>query len=58
MYMATWTQSFFKVLGDYMNFVKRRCEDDVLSANRLIRIGMNVGGFSPAACIILYKTEN
>ena len=53
----------FKYLGveikqngiDYMNFVKRRCEDAVLSANRLIGMGMNVGGFSPAACSILYK---
>ena len=53
----------FKYLGveisqkgiDYAAFVKRRCEDAIASANRLIGMGMNVGGFSPAACSILYK---
>ena len=53
----------FKYLGveiykngiDYATFVKRRCEDAVQAANRLIGMGMNIGGFSPAACSILYK---
>lgn len=53
----------FKYLGveisqngiNYQSFVKRRCEDAISSANRLIGMGMNVGGFSPAACSILYK---
>ena len=53
----------FKYLGveisqkgiDYAAFVKRRCEDAIASANRLIGMGMNIGGFSPAACSILYK---
>lgn len=53
----------FKYLGveisskgiDYESFVKRRCEDATTAANRLIGMGMNVGGFSPAACSILYK---
>ena len=54
----------FKYLGvemsqkgiDYAAFVKRRCEDAIASANRLIGMGMNIGGFSPAACSLLYKT--
>lgn len=53
----------FKYLGveiskkgiDYTTFVKRRCEDAIQAANRLIGMGMNIGGFSPAACSILYK---
>ena len=53
----------FKYLGveitqkgiDYQSFVNRRCQDAISSANRLIGMGMNVGGFSPAACSILYK---
>ena len=53
----------FKYLGveisqkgiDYQSFVKRRCDDATSAANRLIGMGMNVGGFSPAACSILYK---
>lgn len=53
----------FKYLGveiskkgiDYTTFVKRRCEDAKQAANRLIGMGMNIGGFSPAACSILYK---
>ena len=53
----------FKYLGveisrngiNYQAFVKRRCEDAITDANRLIGMGMNVGGFSPAACGILYK---
>lgn len=55
--------NLFKYLGveisqkgiDFASFVKRRCEDAISSANRLIGMGMNVGGFSPAACAILYK---
>lgn len=53
----------FKYLGveisqtgiDYKSFVKRRCEDAISAANRLIGMGLNIGGFSPAACSILYK---
>ena len=53
----------FKYLGveitqtgiDYQSFVKRRCDDAISAANRLIGMGMNVGGFSPAACSTLYK---
>ncbi len=53
----------FKYLGvefsgkgiDYQAFLKRRCEDAVVAANRLIGMGMNVGGFSPYACSLLYK---
>ena len=53
----------FKYLGveftakgiDYDFFVKRRCKEATTSANRLIGMGMNIGGFSPAACSILYK---
>lgn len=53
----------FKYLGveftakgiDYDHFVKRRCQEATSSANRLIGMGMNLGGFSPSACSILYK---
>lgn len=53
----------FKYLGvefttkgiDYDFFVKRRCKEATSSANRLIGMGMNIGGFSPSACSILYK---
>jgi hypothetical protein len=53
----------FKYLGveftakgiDYDFFVKRRCKEATASANRLIGMGMNLGGFSPSACSILYK---
>lgn len=53
----------FKYLGveftskgiDYDFFVKRRCKEATSSANRLIGMGMNIGGFSPTACSILYK---
>jgi hypothetical protein len=40
---------------NYQSFLKRRCEDAISSANRLIGMGMNVGGFSPYACSLLYK---
>ena len=53
----------FKYLGveisnkgiDYKSFVKRRCEEAISAANRLIGMGMNLGGFSPYACCTLYK---
>ena len=46
---------FFQKGIDYASFVKRRCQDAVLAANRLIGMGMNLGGFSPSACSLLYK---
>ena len=53
----------FKYLGveisskgiNYQAFLNRRCEDAAVAANRLIGMGMNVGGFSPYACSLLYK---
>lgn len=53
----------FKYLGveftdkgiDHDAFVKRRCEEAMTAANRVIGMGMNVGGFSPTACSRLYK---
>ena len=40
---------------DYDYFIKRRYKEATSSANRLIVLGMNIGGFSLTACSILYK---
>ena len=53
----------FKYLGvefsrkgiEYDKFIKRRSEETLTSATRLSGMGMNIGGFSIAANVLLYK---
>jgi hypothetical protein len=40
---------------DFQEFVKRRCKTAVDAGMKLVAMGMNLGGFSPALCSMLYK---
>ena len=40
---------------DFEEFVKRRCKNAVDAGMKLVAMGMNLGGFTPSLCSMLYK---